>query len=388
MAMKRPLPYSRQDISEADIAAVAEVLRSPFLTQGPAVPRFEEEFAALHGVAHGIAVANATGALHIACLALGVGPGTRVWTSPNSFVASANCARYCGATVDFVDIDPVTRNMSVARLTEKLNEAARNNALPGVVIPVDFAGYPCDMVEFRELADRYGFRILSDSSHAVGARYHDAPVGRLADIAVFSFHPVKIITTGEGGMCLTDDPQLAAAMRKARSHGITRDPAEMEKEPDGPWYYEQVSLGFNYRLTDIQAALGSSQLTRLGEREARRDHLARRYDDALATLPLRLPPRSNDRSSAHHLYVVEVDDEKTSRTRAEVFEHLRSDGIAPNVHYIPIHLQPDYRRLGFAAGDYANCERYYSRAISIPLFPTMTEEQQDQVIESLTRALS
>lgn len=386
--MKAPIPYSRQDISEADIAAVVGVLRAPFLTQGPAVPTFEAAFAALHGQAHGVAVSNATCALHIACLALGVGPGTRVWTSPNSFVASANCARYCGATVDFVDIDPATRNISVERLALKLEDGARTGTLPRVVIPVDFAGYPCDMAEIRSLADRYGFSILSDSSHAVGARYQGGPIGRHADISVFSFHPVKIITTGEGGLCLTNDANLAAAMRRARSHGITRDPAEMGREPDGPWYYEQVSLGFNYRLTDIQAALGSSQLTRLGEREARREYLARRYDDALGRLPLLLPPRSNDRTSAHHLYVVEIDDGRTGKTRAEVFEHLQKDGVSPNVHYIPIHLQPDYRRLGFAAGDYPNSERYYGRAISIPLFPAMTEEQQDQVIESLTRALS
>ncbi|MBU0824407.1 MAG: UDP-4-amino-4,6-dideoxy-N-acetyl-beta-L-altrosamine transaminase [Alphaproteobacteria bacterium] len=386
--MSKPIPYSCQDISEADIAAVAEVLRAPFLTQGPAVPKFEEEFAALHGMRHGVAVANATGALHIACLALGAGPGIRVWTTPNSFVASANCARYCGATVDFVDIDPATRNISVEKLADKLALAAEDGSLPGIVIPVDFGGYPCDMKEIRELADRYGFRIISDSSHAVGASYHGEPVGRYADISVFSFHPVKIITTGEGGLCLTDDADLAAAMRKARSHGITRDPTEMDSEPDGPWYYEQVGLGFNYRLTDIQAALGSSQLTRLAESEARRDLLARRYDDALASLALRLPPRSNDRTSAHHLYVIEIDDARTPKTRREVFDRLRDDGISPNVHYIPIHLQPDYRRLGFAAGDFPDSERYYGRAISIPLFPTMTEEQQDRVIASLTRALS
>lgn len=385
--MAKPIPYSCQDISEADIAAVADVLRAPFLTQGPAVPKFEEELAALHGMRHGVAVSNATAGLHLACLALGAGPGMRVWTSPNSFVASANCARYCGATVDFVDIDPATRNMSVEKLAQKLEQAARDGSLPGIVIPVDFAGFPCDMKEMRDLADRYGFRILSDSSHAVGASYHGAPIGRYADISVFSFHPVKIITTGEGGLCLTDDSDLAAFMSRARSHGITRDPAEMEGKPDGPWYYEQTSLGFNYRLTDIQAALGSSQLTRLADRAARRDHLARRYDDALAGLPLLLPPRSNDRTSAHHLYVVEIDDKGTSRTRLEVFEHLRGDGVSPNVHYIPIHLQPDYRRMGFAAGDFPDSERYYRRAISIPLFPTMTEEQQDQVIASLTRAL-
>lgn len=386
--MAKPIPYSCQDIDEADIAAVVDVLRAPFLTQGPAVPRFEEEFAEVHGVRHGIAVCNATAALHIACLALGAGPGMRIWTSPNSFVASANCARYCGATVDFVDIDPVTRNMSVEHLARKLEQAERDDCLPGIVIPVDFAGYPCDMKEIRQLADRYGFRIISDSSHAVGATYHGAPVGQYADISVFSFHPVKVITTGEGGMCLTDDGELAEQMRKARSHGITRDPAEMSGEPDGPWYYEQVSLGFNYRLTDIQAALGSSQLVRLAEREARRDALARRYDDALADLPLRLPPRSNDRTSAHHLYVIEIDDERADMTRGKLFELLRGDGISPNVHYIPIHLQPDYRKLGFASGDFPNSERYYSRAISLPLFPTMTQEQQDQVIASLTHALS
>lgn len=386
--MTRHIPYSCQDISEADVAAVVEALRAPFLTQGPAVPKFEAEIVALHGLGHGVAVANATAALHIACLALGAGPGTRVWTSPNSFVASANCARYCGATVDFVDIDPATRNMSVEALASKLEQAAREDRLPGIVIPVDFAGFPCDMKEIRALADRYGFRILSDSSHAVGASYHGAPIGRDADITVFSFHPVKIITTGEGGICLTDDADLAAAMRKARSHGITRDPAEMDQEPDGPWYYEQVSLGFNYRLTDIQAALGSSQLTRLAEREARRDFLARRYDDALAGLPLLLPPRSNDRTSAHHLYVIEVDDARTPRSRREVFDHLRGAGISANVHYIPIHLQPDFRRLGFAAGDFPNSERYYRRALSIPLFPTMTEEQQDHVIASLKQALA
>jgi UDP-4-amino-4,6-dideoxy-N-acetyl-beta-L-altrosamine transaminase len=386
--MTATIPYSCQDISDDDIAAVAEVLRSPFLTQGPAVPRFEEAFAAMHRQRHGVAVANATGALHIACMALGAGPGVRVWTSPNSFVASANCARYCGASVDFVDIDPVSRNMSVAALTEKLEQAERDGTLPSIVIPVDFAGYPCDMIEMRALANRYGFKILSDSSHAVGASYHGDPVGRYADISVFSFHPVKIITTGEGGLCLTDDDALAEAMRLARSHGITRDPARMAGEPDGPWYYEQVMLGYNYRLTDIQAALGLSQLSRHAERAARRDALARRYDEALAHLPLLLPARSNDRNSAHHLYIIELDDGRTSKTRMELYEDLKASGIAPNVHYIPIHLQPDYAKLGFMPGQFPGSERYYRRALSIPLFSTMTDQQQDQVIDALDRALS
>lgn len=379
------IPYSCQDISDEDIAAVCEVLRSPLLTQGPKVPEFEERFAQLHGAQHAVAVANATSALHIACLALGAGPGTIAWTVPNSFVASANCARYCGATVDFVDIDPETRNMSVERLAEKLEKAEREDALPGIVIPVDFAGYPCDLREIRALADRYGFKILSDSSHAVGANYLGEPVGRFAHISVFSFHPVKIITTGEGGICLTDDEGLVAKMRLARSHGITRDAAAMSREPDGPWYYEQVGLGFNYRLTDIQAALGLSQLASHARRADRRDYLARRYDRALSGLPLKLPTRSTDRQSAHHLYVVEVGGE---HNRREVFERLRADGIGVNVHYIPIHLQPDYRQLGFAAGDFPASEHYYSRAISIPLFATMVEDQQDRVVEALARALN
>ncbi len=382
------IPYSCQDISEEDIDAVVAVLRSPFLTQGPMVPEFEERFSSMHRARHGIAVTNATAALHVACLALGAGPGMTVWTSPNSFVASANCARYCGAKIDFVDIDPVTRNMSVSHLTEKLEKAEKNGNLPGIVIPVDFSGFPCDMQEIRALADQYGFKILSDSSHAVGASYLGEPVGRMADISVFSFHPVKIITTGEGGICLTDNEMLAEKMRLIRSHGITRDPSAMSGELDGPWCYEQVTLGFNYRLTDIQAALGTSQIAGHDRRAATRSALATRYDRRLAGLPLKLPARSGDRASAHHLYVIEVDTVRGESKRLEVFESLRSENIGVNVHYIPIHLQPDYRRLGFAAGDFPASERYYKRALSIPLFATMSEDQQDRVIEALTRALN
>ena len=386
--MTTTIPYSCQDISEDDIAAVVAALRSPFLTQGPAVPEFETRFSDLHRMKHGIAVSNATAALHIACLALGAAPGMRVWTSPNSFVASANCARYCGATVDFVDIDPTTRNMSVSKLAEKLEAADRGGELPGIVIPVDFAGYPCDMREIRELADRYGFKILSDSSHAVGASYHGEAIGRYADISVFSFHPVKIITTGEGGICLTDDEALAAKLRLYRSHGITRDPVFMSQEPDGPWYYEQTMLGFNYRLTDIQAALGVSQLTRHAYRAEQRNYFASRYDSALASLPLRLPPRSSDRISAHHLYVIEIDKEQTEKKRKDVFNYLRTAGISVNVHYIPIHLQPYYRKLGFSDGDFPMSEKYYQNAISIPLFATMNEMQQDRVVETLSKAIN
>lgn len=380
----KPIPYSRQEISDADVAAVVDILRSPFLTQGPAVELFEAEFAALHKGKHAVAVCNATAALHLACLALGVGPGDLVWTSPISFVASANCALYCGADVGFVDIDPATRNMSVDILAERLAAAEHDGRLPKVVIPVDFSGLPCDLAEIRSLADRYGFKIVSDSSHAVGATYRGDPIGRYADISVFSFHPVKVVTTGEGGLCLTDDAALADRIRLLRSHGITRDAAQMQDGSERGWYYEQIDLGFNYRITDIQAALGSSQLTGLDEKFRRRDDAARRYDDKLAALPLRLPVRLNDRQSAHHLYVVEVAGDVSRR---DVFAALRADGILVNVHYIPIHLQPYYRTLGFAPGDFPASEAYYAGAITIPLFPSLDPSEQDYVVERLTRAI-
>lgn len=384
--MRTPIPYSCQDISEADIAAVVAVLKAPFLTQGPAIPRFEMDLAAAHQMAHGIAVTNATAGLHLACLALGAGPGSLVWTSPNSFVASANCARYCNAEVDFVDIDPQSRNMSVEALATKLAVAEQAGRLPDIVIPVDFAGYPCDWQEIGELANRYGFRTIADSSHAVGATYRGQPIGQHADITIVSFHPVKIITTGEGGMCLTNDAALADHMRRLRSHGITRDSAQMVGESDGPWYYEQIELGYNFRMTDIQAALGSSQLTKLAERAEMRNVRALRYDSELIELPLFLPARSNDRMSAHHLYVIEIDETRTCLDRAVLFDYLRGQGIAPNVHYAPIHLQPDYRQLGFAPGNFPNAERYYRRAITIPLYPTMTDAEQGYVIDALKRA--
>lgn len=382
--MTTPIPYSRQDISAEDIAAVADILRSPFLTQGPAVEQFEADFARLHQASNAVAVCNATAALHMACLALDVGPRDVVWTSPISFVASANCALYCGAEVGFVDIDPVTRNMSVADLEARLVKAASEGRLPKVVIPVDFSGLPCDLAEIRALADRYGFRIVSDSSHAVGATYRGEPIGRHADITIFSFHPVKIVTTGEGGLCLTNDDRLADRLRALRSHGITRNPALMTKASEGPWYYQQLDLGFNYRLTDIQAALGTSQLKTLDEKFRFRDLAALRYDALLADVPVKLPARLEDRQSAHHLYVVEVGEDADRRT---VFEALRSADVLVNVHYIPIHLQPYYLAMGFAAGDFPAAELYYEKAISLPLFPAMTEAEQDHVVNSLTAAL-
>jgi UDP-4-amino-4,6-dideoxy-N-acetyl-beta-L-altrosamine transaminase len=379
------LPYSRQSVDEDDIAAVVEVLRSPLLTQGPVLPAFERAIAARHRVAHAVAVANATSALHLACLALGVGPGSRVWTSPNSFVASANCARYCGAQVDFVDIDPATRNLSIDALAAKLEAAARDGLLPQLVVPVDFAGLPCDGRALRALADRWGFRILEDASHALGASYLDAPVGsRWADATVFSFHAVKIVTTAEGGMVVTQDAAIAERLRDLRSHGITRDASRWTVRDEGPWWYEQQSLGFNARMTELQAALGLSQLGRLDAMHARREALAERYDRLLADLPLRRPPRLADRRSAWHLYCVEL----AAGDRAAVFAAMRAAGIGVNVHYIPIHLQPYWRALGFGPGDCPAAEAWYRRALTLPLFPAMTDADVDRVAGALADALA
>jgi UDP-4-amino-4,6-dideoxy-N-acetyl-beta-L-altrosamine transaminase len=382
------IPYSCQNVVQEDIDAVCRILRSEYLTQGPEVAAFEQSFARRHQVAHAIAVCNATAGLHIALLALGAGPGSKVWTSPNSFVASANCALYCGAIVDFVDIDAATRNMSIDALREKLRRAAEVNDLPAVVIPVDFAGFPSDLREIRELADKYKFRVLEDASHATGATYLGNPVGsKFADATVFSFHAVKIVTTGEGGMVVTNDEALASQLRQLRSHGITRLPEEMEQSSPGPWYYEQRALGYNYRITDMQAALGTSQLQRLDGLRDAREILASRYEELLGDLPLLLPVRLSDRVSAWHLYAVEIDDTKTDKARGEVFSHLRNAEIGVNVHYIPIHMQPFYRKLGFRSGDFPASERYYGRTISIPLFPAMTEKQQRHVATTLRNAL-
>jgi UDP-4-amino-4,6-dideoxy-N-acetyl-beta-L-altrosamine transaminase len=382
------IPYSRQCITEEDIAAVSAVLRSEALTQGPEVPAFEAAFAAFHQVRHAVAVSNATSALHLACVALGVGPGSRVWTSPNSFLASANCALYCGAQVDFVDIDPLTRNMSVAALQTKLEAAAVAGTLPAVLIPVDFGGLPCDLREMRALADRYRFRILEDASHATGARYLGRPVGSAwADATVFSFHAVKIVTTGEGGLIATQDDALARELLLLRSHGMTRDPALLEHTGDGPWYYEQRRLGWNCRMTDMQAALGSSQFRRLPQMHAQRAALAERYDALLAGLPLKLPAHAADRVSAWHLYPVEIDTQRTAARRADVFAALRAAQIGVNVHYIPIHTQPHYRALGFRRGDFPAAEAYYAQAISLPLFPQMSVAEQDHVVATLQAAL-
>lgn len=384
------IPYGRQDITQADIEAVVAVLRSDFLTQGPAAPAFEAAMAAQSQAAHAIAMNSATSALHAACLALGVGPGDRVWTSPNTFVASANCALYCGATIDFVDIDSRTWNMSVAALRDKFERAARDGALPKVVIPVHLCGQPCEMAEIEALTRRYGARIIEDASHAVGARYRGAPVGncRHSDITVFSFHPVKIITSAEGGLATTNDPELARRLQLIRSHGITRDPTQMDGESHGAWYYQQIALGYNYRMTDVQAALGRSQLERLEAFVARRHELAQAYDKAFAGLPLTLPWQHPDAHSALHLYVVRLQLDRIRRTHRQVFDELRTRGIGVNLHYIPVHTQPYYRKLGFREGMFPQAERYYAEALSLPMYSALSDEQQAEVVRAVREVLT
>jgi UDP-4-amino-4,6-dideoxy-N-acetyl-beta-L-altrosamine transaminase len=384
------IPYGRQDISEADIESVVEVLRSDFLTQGPVVPKFERSVAARVGAAHGVAVNSGTSALHIACMALGLGEGDFLWTSAITFVASANCARYCGAGVDFVDIDPRTYNMSPERLAAKLEAAERSGTLPKIVVPVHLGGQPCDLRAIHELSGRYGFRIVEDASHAIGASYLGDAVGncRYSDITVFSFHPVKVITTGEGGMALTNDTALAARMRLLQTHGITRDVAEMTRESDGPWYYQQIALGYNYRMTDIQAALGLSQLQRLSQFVSARRAISDRYAALLSGLPVVTPWQHPDGRSALHLYIVRLKLGEIGRSQPEVFKAMRAAGIGVNLHYIPVHRQPYYERLGFGPGYCREAERYYAEAMTLPLFPRMTVEQQQAVVAALRAAVS
>lgn len=381
------IPYGRQQILEEDVEAVVRVLRSDFLTQGPVVPAFEAVIAAHCGVPHAVAVNSATSALHIACLALGVGPGDQVWTSPITFVASANCALYCGAKVDFVDVSPDTGNLCVAQLEQRLVQAQRNGQLPKVVIPVHLCGRSCDMKAIHALSERFGFSVIEDASHAIGAHYDNQPVGdcRYSDITIFSFHPVKIITTAEGGVAVTADPAIAERMARLRSHGITRDPALMTGTPDGPWYYQQIELGFNYRMTEMQAALGLSQMDRLETFIAARHRLARRYDELLGGLPVERPP--NDSAGSHsalHLYPILLN---PGLDRRQVFESLRSRQIGVNVHYIPVYLQPFYAKMGFEPGHCPSAEAYYRRIISLPMFPELSDDEQNRVIDVLKGAL-
>ena len=381
------LPYGRQEITQEDIEAVVQVLRTEFLTQGPQVPHFEEQLAAYCGVAHAVAVNSATSALHLACLSLGLGEGDWLWTTPNTFVASANCALYCRAHVDFVDIDAHTWNMCPNALEQKLILAEKEGRLPKVVLPVHFCGTACDMESIYALSQRYGFRIIEDASHAIGARYNQEPVGscRYSDITIFSFHPVKIITTAEGGAALTNRADLAEKMKLLRSHGITRDPKLMSKVSEGPWYYEQLELGFNYRMTDLQAALGISQLARLDQYVARRHVIANRYDEMLNDLPIITQRKSG--YSALHLYVVRLMLDRIGKTHVEVFSVLREHGIGVNLHYIPVHTQPYYQAMGFTWGDFPEAEKYYQEAISLPIFPTLKDRDLVNIVGALKKAI-
>lgn len=382
------IPYGRQEITPDDIAAVVSVLESDFLTQGPKVGEFEAAIATMVGSAHGIAVNSATSALHIACLALGVARNDLVWTSPISFVASANCAALCGASIDFVDIDLRTFNISTEALEQKLRTASVIGRLPKVLIVVHMCGQSCDMERIYGLTQQYGISVIEDASHAIGGKYKDKLIGNCnySDITVFSFHPVKLVTTGEGGIAVTNDPQLASTMTLLRSHGVTRNPFEMKQKSEEPWYYEQVLLGLNYRMTDIQAALGLSQLGRLDQYIERRNFLARRYDEKFAESGLVTQYIDHDCRSAFHLYVIRVRDEHASKST--LFKAMQEAGIGVNVHYRPIYRQPYYESMGFKEGYCPVAERYYREAMTLPLFPTMTTSQQDFVIETLCRHLS
>lgn len=384
------IPYGRQDITSADIESVIAVLKSDFLTQGPAVPKFEAAVAAHVNAAHAVAVNSATSALHIACLALGLGHGDILWTTPISFVASANCGLYCGATVDFVDIDAQTYNISIQALEEKLVDAERTGKLPKVLVAVHLCGQPCQMEEISRLSKKYGFKIIEDASHAIGGKYKGEFIGncRYSDITIFSFHPVKIITTAEGGMALTNSKALAEKMQLLRSHGITRDSNKMTHSADGPWYYQQVDLGYNYRMTDIQAALGVSQMTRLDHYVSTRHALVDRYNQELENFPITRPWQHPDSYSAFHLYVIRLNKEKIQKSHLQVFNYLRDSEIGVNLHYIPVHTQPYYQKLGFNPGDFPEAEKYYSEAISLPLYATLSTREQNTVIKRLKSALA
>lgn len=384
------IPYGRQTISDSDIDAVVAVLRSDWLTQGPAIERFEQAVAHQCGARYAVAVSSATAALHIAALAAGLGPGDRLWTSPNTFVASANCGLYCGATVDFVDIDPRTYNLSVTALEQKLIAAEQQGGLPQVVVPVHLAGQACEMEAVGKLAARYGFTVIEDASHAIGACYQGQPVGGcpFSAMAVFSFHPVKIITTGEGGMVVTNRADFYEKLIRLRTHGITRNPALMQGDAHGPWYYQQLELGLNYRMTDLQAALGASQLDHLNAFVVRRRQMAERYDQKLQALALTLPWQHPDTHSSWHLYIVRLRLNKIAKTHRQVFEALREAGIGVNLHYIPVHTQPYYQALGFGWGDFPEAEQYYREAISLPLHPGLTEEEQDYVVDTLSYSVT
>lgn len=382
------IPYGKQSISDEDIEAVLQVLKSDFLTQGEEVPKFEKDLCEYVGVDYGVAVNSGTSALHIACLSLGLSKDDYLWTSPVSFVASSNCALYCGAKVDFIDIELNTGNIDISALRKKLKTAKKENSLPKIIIPVHLSGLPCDMAEIYELSEKYGFKIIEDASHAIGGKYEDSMIGncKYSDITIFSFHPVKNMTTAEGGMAVTNKKSYFEKMEILRTHGITRNPSMMTHSPDGPWYYQQIELGFNYRLSDVHAALGRNQLKRLDKSIQCRHRIAKYYDKQLANLPYILPARQKNKFSGMHLYIIKVDKAKTGKTRDEIFSFMRNAGIGVNIHYIPIHTQPYYQALGFSLGDFPNAELFYDQIISIPIYPDLTKVQQDYVVETLMKA--
>ena len=383
------IPYGRQNISNDDIEAVVSVLRSDYLTQGPIVPKFEDDISQYTGASYAVAVNSGTSALHVACLSLGLAENEWLWTSSISFVASANCGLYCGAKVDFVDIDPITWNISTERLECKLIEAKKHNKLPRVLVVVHLSGLPCDMREIYNLSKEYGFFIIEDACHAIGGKYYNEQIGncRYSDITVFSFHPVKTITTGEGGMAVTNNYELATKMGMLRSHGITRDPELMDHDPDGPWYYQQIDLGFNYRMTDMQAALGVSQLSHLDDNVKRRHDISDFYDETLSDLPLRLPYRSKEKYSGAHLYIIRLETEKIGRKHKDIYQMLRNAGIGVNVHYIPIHTQPYYQKMGFSFGDFPESESYYREAVSLPIFPDLSERDLEFIVSAVISSI-
>jgi len=381
------IPYGRQSISIDDVESVCQVLVSDFLTQGPKVKEFEHAVAQLSDCRFGVATNSATSALHVACLALGVSKGDIVWTSPNTFIASANCALYCGASVEFVDIDPKTYNLSSIALADKLKQAELEGCLPKVVIPVHFAGHPCDMEAIYNLSVRYGFKIIEDASHAIGAKYIRQAIGsQYSDICIFSFHPVKVMTTAEGGVAVTNSQEYADKMHSLSNQGMERDPLKFQYDPPGDWYYEQQSLGFNYRMTELQAALGLSQLKQLDTFISRRRELVQRYYELLKALPIQLPTEESYAYSSWHLFPIVLNESLIER-RATIFKYLRVHNIGTQVHYIPVHTQPYYRKLGFKWGQFPIAEDYYSRALSLPLYPNLTDQQQDYVATILHEAI-
>ena len=385
------IPYGRQDITDDDISEVEKVLRSDFLTQGPTVPKFEQSISNYCGAKYALAVNSATSALHIACLALGLGPGDWLWTSPNTFVASANCGRYCGANIDFVDIDPKTYNLSIDLLSKKLEQAAKSGRLPKIVIPVHFAGQPCDMSAIYNLSTRYGFKIIEDASHAIGSSYNNIKVGSCAhsNITVFSFHPVKIITTAEGGMALTNDKDIADKIFRLRTHGITNDKTKFKDRPkDEIWNYQQIELGFNYRMNDLQAALGLNQMNRLDKYINRRHEIAKYYDNELKNLPISTPWQAPGVYSSYHLYPILIKSNSNNKTQEQIYDELRKNNISANLHYIPVHRHPYYENLGFKKNDFPIAEKLHKETISIPLYPTLQNESQKYVVETLKKVIN